>query len=202
MNSFKIFGKPYITYFLAFMIGLVLSCPGNASTFGEVMLTPPADATFVSCTSFGTPAASTTDYWIFPGSATKTIEILELKTFYKANSSAPSLDVFAIKRSTAFSGGTSSNAPVTALNSAFTATGQPKIFTANPTTGTSVGTVGYGFFQFPGAVATITSQSLIDASSPYGSRLILSGVNESIAVNYAGTAPSGTVSVYCKWREK
>lgn len=173
------------------------------SNFGLVQLAPSYKATYRACTGFFTPAASATDIFRISGSASKTITITKIEVHH--NNVVNIHDrLFLIKRSTAASGGTSTTATNVPLDSAFAAgTAVVKSYTANPTTGTSVGTISIIPLE-----AGIYGEGIIQTSQTYNPTLIgkapmLRGTAEGLAINGNGVTLTATsICITVEWTEE
>ena len=153
------------------------------------------------------PAASPTDIFTITGGATVVTHITHIEISGITDSAVPvAANVLLLKRSTANTGGTSTNSPalipLDSNNAAAVAT--VLAYTANPTTGTLIGT----------ANAAIRSQKLMltlgtytatdfppvapivwDFSDTQGQAPILRGIGEVLALNLNGVSLIGTVSI-------
>lgn len=192
---------------------LLAAVPANASAYGRIQLDATTKATYSAGSTFTTPAASTTDFWQIYGSSTKTIKVLRVEAAYTSGSTSTSDQLFLIKRSTANSGGTSTvvtNVPLDSANAAATAV--VRIYTANPTTGTSVGTVASGTLisaTNAGSVNSV-SQSPTGAQVLFDHRLtgqpvVLRGTGEGLVLNFAGVIPASLtprIAVTVFWTEE
>lgn len=158
-----------------------------------------------SSTTVGLATALTaTDIYTITGSATKTVKINKIR-ISATRSTSTTNDVLLIKRSTANSGGTSTNEaeiPLDSQNSAASAT--VLSYTANPTLGTTVGTLRANK-QFVNSLGSGPSDivewvwDLAGNSQP----VTLRGINDVLAINLNGatiTTPSYTI--YCEWTEE
>lgn len=205
----KLFSKKrFLAALSAAALGLVFIAPGNASTFGEVMMTPTTKTTYICANAFFTPPASATDIWQIYGSSSKTVKILEVRLTLKSSASATYNDFYLLKRSTANTSGTAVTATPVALDSSnAAATAVVKHYTANPTTGTLVGTV--ATFTTNG-----TSNSAVTAQLPQGLVLfdhkitgqpvVLRGTGEGLVLNCNGVtvANSGSPCVTVVFTEE
>lgn len=192
---------------------LLAAVPANASAYGRIQLDATTKATYSAGSTFTTPAAATTDFWQIYGSGTKTIKVLRVEAAYTSAGTSTNDQFFLIKRSTANSGGTSTvvtNVPLDSTNSAATAV--VRIYTVNPTTGTSVGTVASGTLQSvinPGGTYPV-SQSPQGAQVLFDHRLtgqpvVLRGTGEGLVLNFAGTIPASSIpkiAVTVFWTEE
>ncbi len=179
-------------------------CPAAfASSYGEVQLAPSYKTTYRACTGFFTPAASATDIFRISGSASKTVVITKIEVVH--NDVASSRDkLYLIKRSTAASGGTSTTATNVPMDSADAAgTAVVKSYTANPTTGTSVGNISVIAFStglygetndqnFPKYLATLIGKSPV-----------LRGTAQGLAINANGATLTATsLCITVEWTEE
>jgi hypothetical protein len=147
------------------------------------------------------PAATATDIFQLIGSASKTVEITKILVS-GTQTTGGMVDLYAIKRSTANTGGTSSattNVPMNSGDAAATAVGA--IYTANPTTGTPVGNI---FIEsLPLAAVTGTTNNILEIA--FGERakpVQLVGVAQALALNLNGvTVAGGSIKVTVEWTE-
>ena len=173
----------------------------------EMSFKPGQRATFQASSTRTTLAASATDFWTFTGSASKTIRILEIK--YQADDTGSSLvfnTISLIRRSSAGSGGTATTLTAIALdtNNA-SATGTVKIFTANPTVGSAVGTLRTERNASGSAVTASTPWGVIFDHKVAGQALVLRGTSEQVALNLGGVTQAGTypkMNVEVTWTEE
>jgi hypothetical protein len=147
------------------------------------------------------PAATATDIFQIIGSASKTVEITKILVS-GTQTTGGMVDLYAIKRSTANTGGTSSattNVPMNSGDAAATAVGA--IYTANPSTGTPVGNI---FIEsLPLASVTGTTNNILEIA--FGERakpVQLVGVAQALALNLNGvTVTGGSIKVTVEWTE-
>lgn len=181
---------------------------------GRVQVTDSTEAIYVDESGLTTPAASTTDVFVKPGSASKKTYIQRVELDYIADSYYYLNYVSLIKRSTAGSGGTSSSATRVPLDSNFAAATSTALlsYTANPTVGTSVGLIRSsplfnwvspynGGFNVSSGIQTCI---LFDAQRD-GGPVVLNSTSETVAVNFGGIQPGGSNNkVKCRvvYREK
>jgi len=147
-------------------------------------------------------AASATDIAILPGSASKTI--LVTRVFVSGTQTTAGLvDVHLVKRSTANTGGTSAAmtaVPHDSTNSA--ATAAPLSYTANPTTGTAVGTVRRARIPVDAPASVVGSVLQVFDFGDNGQPIVLRGIAEGLAVNLnATTVTGGSFNVTFEWQE-
>ena len=183
-----------------------LCLPALAATgvAGRVQVTDNTEAVYCGSTGVFTTAASATDIFNFKGSGTKTIYIRKIIWKQANYGSTTQHQVYLIKRSTANSGGTSSAITAVPLDSTFSsATASGVYYTANPTTGASVGTLIHVTIIAGGATLNQNYPTLFD-STKGGSPIVLRGTSESISVNYNGVTDAiGTSAcVDIEWSEK
>lgn len=156
-------------------------------------------------------ASSATDIFTITGSASKVVRITRVEVTATTTSATPAaLDVQLVKRSTANSAGTSASAAATSYDSSNAdATATVLSYTANPTTGTIVGTAirAAKFFQ---TLATYTATDFPDKDTlawDFGNRPsqspTLRATTEVIAVNLSGASATTTVSfdLMVEWTE-
>lgn len=150
------------------------------------------------------PASSPTDVFTITGSATKTVRVM-LLSFSATQTTAGLAAVQLIKRSTANSSGTSATAtavPNDSTNAAGTAV--VRSYTANPTLGTTVGSVAVRKIFIPGvaSVGNEPEQYLYNAGRPSQS-IVLRGTGEVLSINLNGvTLTGGSCSYYIEWTEE
>lgn len=177
------------------------------SSYGLVQLSPSYIPTYIASSDQVTPASSTTDLAIINGSASKTIKVLKVFVTYRATSvGAVEINTFyAIKRSTANTSGTSSNLTNVSLDSNnSSASAVCKIYTANPTLGTTVGKVGAATGLAGSASNAEGIVCLFDADK-YGQAIVLNGTAQGLAVNNNGVTVAGSsplVQVTFVWTEE
>lgn len=176
---------------------------------------PPSKATYGASSGYTTLAASATDFFTIYGSGTKIIKILKIYVRNASTGTTGTTDrISLIKRSTAPSSGTATtmtNVPLDSGNAAGTAT--VKIWTANPTVGTAVGTIMTRQLasQTTGDVratpndVTVYQGGLFFDSAQYGQALTLRGTGEGIALSLSGVTQSGTsptMNIDVVWTEE
>ena len=196
--------KRFITLLFTLYAVLLQPLAANASYFPSTQITDNKETAYCASTPVFTTAASATDIFNFKGSGTKTIYIRKIIWKQANYVSTTQHQVYLIKRSTANSGGTSSAITAVPLDSTFSsATASGVYYTANPTTGASVGTLIHVTIIAGGATLNQNYPTLFD-STKGGSPIVLRGTSESISVNYNGvTDPIGTSAVVdIEWSEK
>ncbi len=147
------------------------------------------------------PAASATDVFQLIGSATKTVEITQI-IISGTQTTGGLVDVYIKKRSTANSGGTSSastNVPMISTDAVATAVGA--IYTANPTTGTTVGDVAIVTAAVGATTSTDDNIAIIDFGTR-GKALALVGVAQAMAISLNGvTLTGGSLKIMIEFLE-
>jgi hypothetical protein len=144
-------------------------------------------------------AASATDIMTLRGSASKTIVV----TFVECTgiaTTAGTADLALIKRTTANTGGTSTNPAVTQFDSKNPAgTGVVTTYTANPATlGTSSGVAAVKKLNLPLVASTLAQPATWSMTDyPYTQPIILRGVGESLAINGNGATLAAGAAVDC-----
>ncbi len=192
-----------LSLFAALMLLVIGTLPANASAYGRVQVTDNTEAVYCGSTPIFTTAASATDILNFKGSSTKTIYIRKIVWKQASIATGGSFSVYLLKRSTANSGGTSSALTAVPLDSNFSsATASGVYYTANPTTGTSLGGIAHVFLYVNSAVPGY-AYTLFD-STKGGAPIVLRGTSESVSVNYNGVTDTiGTsATVDIEWSEK
>ena len=195
--------KRFITLLFTLYAVLLQPLAANASYFPSTQITDNKETAYCASTPVFTTAASATDIFNFKGSGTKTIYIRKIVWKQANSTSGGTHQVYLIKRSTANSGGTSSALTAVPLDSNFaSATASGVYYTANPTTGSSVGTISHGIFLV-GSILHHFNNVLFD-STKGGAPIVLRGTSESISVNYNGVTDAiGTSAVVdIEWSEK
>ena len=144
-----------------------------------------------------------TDIFVIGGSATKTVRITKL-ILSAVQTTASQVSVLVTKHSTANTVGTSTaptKVPYDSLNAAATAT--VLAYTANPTVGTTVGTILVDRVFIPGAATATDAQGMMALfGDNNGQTLVLRGVAEQIAINLNGvTVASGLANINVEWTE-
>jgi hypothetical protein len=158
-------------------------------------------ATYSSASVGVSLAATATDFWELIGSATKTVRVLRI-TITGTATAAASADVLLIMRSAADTGGTATQptiVPNDSNNAAATAV--INLYSANPTLGTSVGTIRARKLNLgaAGSAGTIDWRF----SNTNDQAIVLRGATQVLALNFNGAAvPAGTsIDIECEWVE-
>lgn len=157
----------------------------------QMGLTVPRTATYIGSTGAFTPPATPTDMFVIEGSATKVVRILKVEL--NGTQTTDGINAFFLnKHSTANAGGTAiatTLVPVDSTNSAVTATA--KHYTANGTPGTSV-TLFRTSILTPAPASLLTPIYVWDFTNGLQQPVVLRGVTQGLAINFAGAAlPAG-----------
>jgi hypothetical protein len=148
-----------------------------------------------------TPVATPTDFLTITGSGTKTIRVTRVE-IHGISTSGASVDLQLLRRTTANSGGTSTN-PAAVLNDTnnAAATATLTLYTANPTTGTSAGSIRSGKLNL--GVAGVGGSLVWDFGTRNSQGVVLRGTTQSLCINWSGAAvPAGTVlAISIEWVE-
>lgn len=206
--------KRFITLLFTLYAVLLQPLAANASYFPETAIKSSTKASYMAASTFVAPAASTTDLFEIFGSSTKTVKVLRVEIAYYSAAAASAIDeCFLVRRSTANSGGTSTSLTAIKLdtNNGSATVNSIKSYTANPTTGTLVGTLTSQCFSaitIP-ASGNIAIQGqprlvLFDANLA-GQPIVLRGTSEGVCVNFNGVKPAGStpkLAVVFYWTEE
>ena len=203
--------KRFITLFFALLLSVNSAF---ASYFPETAIKSSTKATYMASAAEVVPAASTTDLFELYGSSTKTIKVLRVELGYRGATASTAADAcYLLRRSTANSGGTSANLTAIKLdsNNGSSTANSIKSYTANPTTGTLVGTILVRYLTGMLDAGSSAPQPaglghyvLFDANIA-GQPIVLRGTGEGIVVNFNGTKPAmGTpkLAVIFYWTEE
>lgn len=168
-------------------------CPAAfAGSYGEVQLAPSYKTTYTISTTAFTPPATPTDIFAIYGSASKTVRILRITCNSTNSAGASSFPIFVLRRSTANTGGTATTITPQPLDTTFAAaTCTAKSYTANPTTGTLVGTITANTLQTAQDTANVVNSEpfvLFDAHR-YGGAMVLRGTSQGCVVSLNGVTP-------------
>jgi len=167
---------------------------------GIVSLASPS-ITYSAVANSIVPTTAATDLVTIYGSATKTINILNVWVT-GVQTTAGQAQVLLIKRSTVNTAGTSTapaKIPYDSNDAAATATFLA--YTANPTLGTAIGNIRGDRAFLPG-LATATDAQGLYWSFINGKSMILRGVNQGVCINLNGaTLAGGSINVTIEWTE-
>ena len=201
--------KRFITLLFTLYAVLLQPLAANASYFPSTQIKPSTQRTYRAASAFTTPAASTTDFWEIKYGSNK-IKILKIEYCFSGTfGTATGQQAFLIKRSTANTGGTATtetNIPVNSASAAATAV--VKTYTANPTTGTSIGRVksfchaGDFYINGSGGYSLFPSRVVYECG-PMEEPITLNSSGETLAMNFNGSTASGTpIAVTVTWTEE
>ena len=148
------------------------------------------------------PAATATDIFQIVGSATKTVMIQAL-TISGTQTTGGQATVIISKRSTANTLGTSTAAVLVSHDAAdATATATALIYTANPTLGTSLGSVRVVTLPF-GAASSMTNNIVQLNFGERGKPITLNGIAQCLSINLNGvTLVGGSINVWIEFTEE
>ena len=175
------------------------------NSFKEAILVKdyPFPATYAAAVTGLVTAASATDVFTITGSATKLIKITRIN-IDGTTTAAATISIQLIKRSTANSAGTSTTpAAVPYDSSSSAATAVVRAYTANPTLGTTVGTLRSDRVFVP--LATASGDEMVYEFGPAKATqsITLRGTNEVLAVNFSATTVAGPLfNIAVEWTEE
>lgn len=187
---------------LAGVLAAALPVPASAQF---IQGAPARQQTFSASAVGITSAATATDLFTLSGSATKLVVVTGIDCSGIATTAGVA-DLLLVKRSTANTGGTSTTPTPVPLDSANgTATAVLRAYTANPTVGTAVGTMGAKKLGLPlatGAKAPDTTWNFVQDN--YNRPIVLRGVAQSLALNGNGVTLAAGAAVSCTvtWTEQ
>lgn len=188
----------------------VLNSSPTTSNNGLVTRNIPYKVRTYSVGSTGlVPVASATDVFTITGSGTTTVRIKEI-SISGTQTTASRRAILLIKRSTANSGGTSSTLTIAPLDSdSAAATAVVRTYTANPTLGTSVGTLRAEMGTFPVATpnnaqgATTLNKVTWTFGQDDSEVPTLRGTSQVLSLNLNAVSwTGGSLSVYVQWTEE
>lgn len=192
---------------VAVAVGTGISSTGTQRvTLATDIALPPAaaaPATYSAAVVGLASALTATDIFTITGSATKTIRVSRI-VVNGVQTTAAQVNVLIIKRSTANTAGTSAAATAVSYDSAnAAATATVLSYTANPTTGTAVGTASARRAFIPGAASATDAQGLEMISGDVGQQMLtLRGIAQVIAVNLNATTIAGSAfNITVEWTE-
>jgi hypothetical protein len=150
-------------------------------------------------------AASATDIFTLTGSASKTIRVTRLEISGQQTTAAAA-QVIVLVRSTANTGGTSTNPTAVPHDSnSPAASATINAYTANPTTGSLVGNIyaGYVFLAAPGTATVGSDKVVFDYGNRPAQAIVLRGTGQVLAVNLNGvTVTGGAFDINVEWSEE
>lgn len=149
-----------------------------------------------------TAVAAATDIALLPGNATNTVQLLRV-IISGIQTTAGLVDILLIKRSTAFSGGTSgamTSVPLDSTDAA--AISLPLSITGNGTPGAAVGTIDRRYLEAAPLATGISGGAIEFDFARYGKPVFLAGVAQSVVVNLNGaTVTGGIFNIVFEWLE-
>lgn len=171
----------------------------------NVVITPTERATYSSSVNSLTPPATPTDMVTITGSASKTIRVLKI-TLTCTQNTAGTNTFFVVKRSTANTAGTPVAQTEIPYDSNFpTASGVVVAYTANPTLGTTVGTIEARKVFTPANNTAVSRENIFDFSAG-GTKpgIVLRGTGQVLALNFNGAALPAGLNINCtiEWTEE
>lgn len=172
--------------------------------FGALSVTTEGTIPTYSVGGVVAPAASATDVVTIVGSATKVIRIQKF-WFSGTQTTSGVVTCFAIVRNTANTGGTATQpTPVPFDSSDSAATAVVNVYTANPTTGTAVGTISAEKTTFETTAAAAANDHFGFALDSDGIKPVtLRGANQSLSFNLNGvTVTGGSIAFSILWTEE
>ncbi|CAB4182792.1 hypothetical protein UFOVP1090_32 [uncultured Caudovirales phage] len=154
-----------------------------------------------SATGNVTVAATATDIAAIFGNATTAVAVTKIR-LTGIQTTTGTVDVLAIVRSTANSGGTSSGMSVTKHEQADGANNStPITYTANPTPGTSAGIMRRFYLPVSAAASGLSADYTCEFGDN-GKPIILSGTAQGLVINLNGiTVTGGVFNVVIEWYE-
>lgn len=206
--------KLLTTWLLVIMLLLgsmaTFALPASAGATGEATLAHTySRATYMASSAFTTPAAATTDMFEIYGSSTKTVKVERIEVAYVGtdNNTIPT-KCFLLKRSSANTVGTAVTQTAIPVDSnSAAATAVVKVYSANPTTGSSLGQINSSL---------LNANPLLNGNNPpprivlydahlAGQPLTLRGTAQGIVANFNGVIPDCTgpaLSYTVTWTEE
>jgi hypothetical protein len=148
-----------------------------------------------------TLAASATDVFAFFGNGTSTVQVTKIR-ITGIQTTTGIVDFILVRRSTANTGGTSSNFSLALHETTDAANNStPIAYTANPTPGTALGNVRRWYQAISATSAPEFSEFTLEFGEN-GKPLILSGTTQGICLNLNGvTVTGGVLNVSIEWIE-
>ena len=188
---------------LASALSIALAAPSSAQ-FKPSPTNSTRNSTYISSATV-TTAASATDIFNLKGSASKIVTITSVECNGLATTAAVA-NLALIKRSAANTGGTSTAPAVVRTNSTLAAgTAVLAAYTANPTVGTVVGTVGIKTVGLPLLTGAAAGGNALwnFVSDQFSQPIVLNGVAQSLSVSGLGATlgTGATLSCTFTWTE-
>ena len=149
-----------------------------------------------------TVAASATDIWDLFGNATTSVVLLKIRVS-GIQTTGGLVDIGVIRRSAANSAGTRVAQTAVLLDTAdVAATSISGHYTANPTTGTSLGYIARQYGIVPASASPIAGNVVEFDFASKTKGVLLSGTTQGVAVNLNGvTVTGGTFIIEAEWIE-
>lgn len=176
---------------------------GTLSTPFVVSPSAGLEVTYSASFSALVPALLATDVVCIKGSGTKTVRVTRIEASGTSTASGAAVNLTLVKRSTADTGGTSStltNVPLDSTSAAATAVAVS--YTANPTLGTTIGSVRAARLDFVTVGASVVPVVWTFGDRPT-SALALIGTAEQACLNMGGVTITGpVVDGSVEWTER
>lgn len=149
-----------------------------------------------------TIAAAATDIMAIFGNASTIVHVTKIRVSGIATATGIA-DMILIKRSTANSGGTSSNFSLAAHDATDSANSSTPIgYTANPTPGTSIGNVRRWYQSLLASTSDNAYEYELDLDINKNKPIILSGTSQGLCINLGGATIAGAIlNVTIEWIE-
>lgn len=183
----------------SFIIGATPNVGQNVDTTTPLPSTPASTfGSFCAASAAFSPPATPTDVWTITGSASRIVQINRI-IVNTVQTTAGLNGWFLIKRSTANTNGTSALVTAVPTDKAFpAATGTVRQYTANPSAlGTTIGNIWTGRIMSPQPTAAFTGdlERVIYGDGLKQAPIVLSGINDVLALNFGGAALPPGLSV-------
>lgn len=148
-------------------------------------------------------AAAATDIFAITGALNRKIKILRIEVSGIATASQ-AIPFSVVRRSTANTGGTSTNPTAVSHTGAGTATATINAYTVNPTPGTLVGVIqSKRGTLLTASAGTPASPTVFDFTTSGTAYPTLNGPTEVLALNYNGaTAAGNALDIFVTWTEE
>lgn len=158
--------------------------------------------TYGASTSALASAASATDIFTITGNATTTVYVTKI-TISGTQTTGGQVRVDLVKRSTADTSGTSTAPTAVPYDSGDAAASAVlAAYTANPTTGTTVGAIRSALISIGATTNGSNEVQVFDFGATNGKPVVLSGTAQALAVNLAGvTVTGGSFYISVEWYE-
>lgn len=158
--------------------------------------------TYGASTAALVPAASATDIFTITGNATTTVYVTKI-TISGTQTTGGQVRFDLVKRSTADTAGTSTAPTAVPYDSGDAAASAVlAAYTANPTTGTTVGAIRSALLSIGATTNGSNEVQVFDFGATNGKPVVLSGTAQALAVNLAGvTVTGGSFYISIEWYE-